>query len=128
MIRKLCTGALALLAADSALAERQINMPIGVTELSAETHQIHMIIFWWCVAIAVVYSCTPYITCVGLNIRFIQTKKDYTIFAPIFRYVVPLVLDPKVDAINITSKDGIVKIHVAISPPRNSYCYFVSTI
>jgi cytochrome c oxidase subunit 2 len=54
MTRKLCTGALALLASGSALADLQFNMPIGVTELSAETHQIHMIIFWWCVAIAVV--------------------------------------------------------------------------
>jgi cytochrome c oxidase subunit 2 len=54
MIRKLCTGALLLAASSNALAEWAINMPKGITELSAETHQIHMIIFWWCVAIAVV--------------------------------------------------------------------------
>jgi cytochrome c oxidase subunit 2 len=54
MIRKLCTGAVALLFAGTAFADWQLNMPVGVTELSAETHQIHMIIFWWCVAIAVV--------------------------------------------------------------------------
>jgi cytochrome c oxidase subunit 2 len=53
MIRKLCAGLL-LLAAGSASADWAINMPKGVTELSAETHEIHMIIFWWCVAIAVV--------------------------------------------------------------------------
>ena len=53
MIRLLCAG-LALLAAGSASADWAINMPKGVTELSAETHEIHMIIFWWCVAIAVV--------------------------------------------------------------------------
>lgn len=54
MIRKLCTGALAVLAAGEASADWALNMPKGVTELSAETHDIHMLIFWWCVAIAVV--------------------------------------------------------------------------
>ena len=54
MIRKLCTGAVLLFSAGSAMADWDFNMPVGVTELSAETHQIHMIIFWWCVAIAVV--------------------------------------------------------------------------
>jgi len=54
MIRKLCTGVLALLAVGPAFADLVINMPKGVTALSAETHEIHMVIFWWCVAIAVV--------------------------------------------------------------------------
>ena len=54
MIRILCTGALALLATGSAFADLAINMPKGVTELSVETYEIHMIIFWWCVAIAIV--------------------------------------------------------------------------
>ena len=53
MIRLLCAG-IALLAAGSASAEWALNMPRGVTELSAATYEIHMIIFWWCVAIAVV--------------------------------------------------------------------------
>lgn len=53
MIRFLCAG-LGLLAASSASADWTLNMPKGVTELSAATHEIHMIIFWWCVAIAVV--------------------------------------------------------------------------
>ncbi len=29
-------------------------MPRGVTELSAETYDLHMMVFWWCVAIGVV--------------------------------------------------------------------------
>jgi len=29
-------------------------MPRGVTEMSAETYDLHMMVFWWCVAIAVV--------------------------------------------------------------------------
>lgn len=54
MIRKMFTGVLALLAAGEASADWALNMPHGVTELSAETYDIHMVIFWWCVAIAVV--------------------------------------------------------------------------
>ncbi len=54
MIRKISAAVLALLVAGDVLADRAVNMPRGVTELSAETYQIHMIIFWWCVAIAVV--------------------------------------------------------------------------
>ena len=53
MIRLLGAG-FALLAAGSASADWALNMPRGVTELSAATYEIHMIIFWWCVAIAVV--------------------------------------------------------------------------
>ena len=54
MMQKISTAVIALLVAGDVFAERAINMPKGVTELSAETYQIHMIIFWWCVAIAVV--------------------------------------------------------------------------
>ena len=54
MIRRLCLGALALFAAGSASAEWALNMPRGITELSAETYELHMLVFWWCVAIGVV--------------------------------------------------------------------------
>lgn len=54
MMRKLSVGLLALLATGVARADWAINMPRGVTKLSAETYELHMIVFWWCVAIAVV--------------------------------------------------------------------------
>jgi cytochrome c oxidase subunit 2 len=54
MIRKLFTVAAALLLAGNAFADWALNMPKGVTELSAETYEIHMVVFWWCVGIAVV--------------------------------------------------------------------------
>ena len=54
MIRKLCAGVLTASMAGNAAADWAINMPQGITELSVETHEIHMLIFWWCVAIAVV--------------------------------------------------------------------------
>jgi cytochrome c oxidase subunit 2 len=54
MIRKLCLGALVLLGPAGARADWVLNMPKGVTALSAETYAIHMQVFWWCVAIAVI--------------------------------------------------------------------------
>ena len=35
-------------------AAHDLNMPVGVTELSKEIYALHMKIFWWCVAIAIV--------------------------------------------------------------------------
>ncbi len=37
-----------------ALAEKALNMPVGVTELSSKIYGLHMLILWVCVAIAVV--------------------------------------------------------------------------
>lgn len=54
MIRKLFLGLALLLAAGAASADWAINMPRGVTELSAETYRLHMQVFWWCVAIGIV--------------------------------------------------------------------------
>ncbi len=54
MMRKLFTGMAGIFLAGNAVADWGFNMPRGVTELSAETYEIHMVIFWWCVGIAVV--------------------------------------------------------------------------
>jgi cytochrome c oxidase subunit 2 len=54
MIRKPFLSALGLVWAGTASADFALNMPQGVTELSAETYDIHMMVFWWCVAIGVV--------------------------------------------------------------------------
>lgn len=43
-----------LLPAGAALAAWEVNMPVGVTEISREIHGLHMLIFWICVVIAVV--------------------------------------------------------------------------
>ncbi|HEY8539608.1 MAG TPA: cytochrome c oxidase subunit II [Steroidobacteraceae bacterium] len=40
--------------AASAFAAWELNMPVGITELSREIHGLHMLIFWICVLIAVV--------------------------------------------------------------------------
>ncbi|MDH4256845.1 MAG: cytochrome c oxidase subunit II [Gammaproteobacteria bacterium] len=54
MLRKLCLGIAGLFGAGSATADWALNMPQGVTELSAETYGLHMQVFYWCCAIAVV--------------------------------------------------------------------------
>ena len=49
-----------LLISRSAVAEdagrSSVNMPIGVTPISADIYGLHMDIFWWCVGIGVVKS------------------------------------------------------------------------
>ncbi len=54
MIRKSLLSLLALGFAGTANADWALNMPKGITKLSLETYNIHMMIFWWCVAIGVV--------------------------------------------------------------------------
>jgi len=53
-ILKYVAGAIATsLPASAALAAWELNMPVGVTELSRDIHGLHMLIFWICVLIAV---------------------------------------------------------------------------
>ena len=54
MIRKPILSLLGLSLAGRANADWAINMPKGITDLSLETYNLHMMVFWWCVAIAVV--------------------------------------------------------------------------
>ncbi len=53
MIGKTSAALLGISFATSASAEWALNMPRGVTELSAETFRLHMMVFWVCVAIGV---------------------------------------------------------------------------
>ena len=54
MMRKIAYGLAGLLTSATAFADWELNMPVGVTELSAETYSLHMMVFWWCVGIGVV--------------------------------------------------------------------------
>lgn len=54
MLKRLCAAVCGVLLAGPALADWALNMPEGITDLSAETYRLHMMVFWWCVAIAVV--------------------------------------------------------------------------
>ncbi|MFK7885736.1 MAG: cytochrome c oxidase subunit II [Gammaproteobacteria bacterium] len=46
--------AASLLAAPAALAEWELNMPRGVTQITNEVYDLHMLIFWICVVIGIV--------------------------------------------------------------------------
>ena len=52
-IGKYAAAALAGLLASPAFAAWELNMPVGVTDLSRDIHSLHMLIFWVCVIIAV---------------------------------------------------------------------------
>ncbi len=54
MIRNSFLSLLGLILASTANADWALNMPKGVTDLSLETYSLHMMVFWWCVAIGVV--------------------------------------------------------------------------
>src|SRR3974390_1867723 len=52
--RKVASVLVGLVAAGPASAyESSYNMPVGVTDISARVHGLHMLIFWICVMIAV---------------------------------------------------------------------------
>ena len=54
-IANLGVGAVGLLAAAAqANTSNGYNLPVGVSDLSVDIHHIHMQVFWWCVAIAIV--------------------------------------------------------------------------
>ena len=53
MLRKLALFLSGLALTCTANADWALNMPTGVTELSKETHDLHMLIFWVCVWIGV---------------------------------------------------------------------------
>ena len=53
MIRKSFLSLLGLVLASTANADWALNMPKGVTDLSVETYDLHMMVFWWCVVIGI---------------------------------------------------------------------------
>ncbi len=54
MIRNSFLSLLGLILAGTAEADWALNMPKGITELSLETYNLHMMVFWWCVAIGII--------------------------------------------------------------------------
>jgi cytochrome c oxidase subunit 2 len=49
----LCAGALSLLAAPAAQAAWTLNMTPGISKMSRAIYSLHMLMFWWCVGIAI---------------------------------------------------------------------------
>lgn len=53
ILKYAAAGIAACLPASAALAAWELNMPVGVTELSRDIHSLHMLVFWICVVIAI---------------------------------------------------------------------------
>ncbi|HEY5806893.1 MAG TPA: cytochrome c oxidase subunit II [Povalibacter sp.] len=86
--------AAACLPTGAALAAWELNMPVGVTELSRDIHWLHMLIFWICVIIAVaVFSVMIYSI-----VRFrhsqgaVSAKFDHSTKAEIVWTMIPVMI------------------------------------
>jgi cytochrome c oxidase subunit II len=94
MIRKTCLSVVGLLAAGTAGADWALNMPRGVTELSAETYNLHMQVLYWCSVIAVVvfgtmiYSLIRHRKSLGVT----PAKFSHSTTAEIIWTVIPIVI------------------------------------
>jgi cytochrome c oxidase subunit 2 len=77
-----------------ALAAWELNMPVGVTELSRRIHALHMLIFWVCVVIAVavfgamIYSIVKFRRSQGA----VPATFDHSTRAEIVWTVIPIVI------------------------------------
>lgn len=94
-----CARAIALAAALSGLpaaafAAWELNMPVGVTELSRRIHALHMLIFWVCVLIAfavfgaMIYSIVKFRRSQGA----VAANFDHSTRAEIVWTVIPIVI------------------------------------
>jgi cytochrome c oxidase subunit 2 len=94
MIRNVCLSVLGLTSAASAMADWEINMPVGVTELSAETYGLHMQVFYWCCAIglivfgAMLYSLVKHRKSVGAQ----AAGFSHSMTAEVLWTVIPIVI------------------------------------
>jgi len=87
--------AASMLLAAPAMAEWSLNMQQGVTELSHEAYRLHMLILWWCVAIAAVvfgamiYSLVKFRKSQGAKP---DTQMSHSTTAEIVWTVIPIVI------------------------------------
>jgi cytochrome c oxidase subunit 2 len=87
-------GIAGCLPASAALAAWEFNMPVGVTELSRDIHDLHMLIFWICVLIAIavfgimIYSLVKFRHSQGA----VPAKFDHSTRAEIVWTVIPIAI------------------------------------
>ena len=83
-----------LLTAGTASADWALNMPRGVTDLSAETYGLHMQVFYWCCVIAVlvfgamIYSLIKHRKSLGVE----PAKFSHSTTAEVIWTVIPIVI------------------------------------
>src|SRR5437868_15071930 len=94
ILKYAAAGMAALLPAGAALAAWDLNMPVGVTELSRDIHGLHMLIFWVCVIIAVavfsvmIYSLVKFRHSQGA----VPAKFDHSTKAEIVWTIIPVAI------------------------------------
>lgn len=83
---------IALLGSGSAWADWEVNMPVGVTDVSSKVFDLHMLIFWVCVAIAVpVFAAMIYCLVAFRNSKgAVAAKWSHSTTAEIVWTVVPV--------------------------------------
>jgi cytochrome c oxidase subunit 2 len=94
MLKRLCASIVGVLLAGPVLADWALNMPEGITDLSAETYRLHMMVFWWCVAIAVVtFGAMIYALIYHRKSRGVQPAKfSHSMKAEVAWTVIPIVI------------------------------------
>jgi len=94
LLKYVAAGIAACLPASAALAAWELNMPVGVTELSRDIHGLHMLIFWICVLIAaavfgmMIYSMVKFRHSQGA----VPAKFDHSTKAEIVWTVIPIAI------------------------------------
>jgi cytochrome c oxidase subunit 2 len=94
MIRKLFLGLLGVTWASVAAADWALNMPKGVTELSAETYDLHMMVFWVCVAIGVLVFGVMIVSLVQhrKSVGAVPAKFSHSMKAEVIWTVLPVII------------------------------------
>ncbi len=94
ILKYAAAGAAACVPTGAALAAWELNMPVGVTELSRDIHGLHMLIFWICVIIAVavfgmmIYSIIKFRHSQGA----VPAKFDHSTRAEIIWTIIPVAI------------------------------------
>lgn len=90
----LAASAATCLPAGAALAAWELNMPVGVTELSRDIHGLHMLVFWICVVIAIavfgmmIYSIVKFRHSEGA----VPAKFDHSTKAEVIWTIIPVAI------------------------------------
>ena len=94
MIRNLGLCLLGVFGTSNVRADWALNMPRGVTELSAETYALHMQVFWWCCAIAfLVFGAMIYSLVKHRKSRGVEPAKfSHSMTAEIIWTVIPIII------------------------------------
>ena len=99
----------------TAKADWALNMPKGVTDMSLETYNIHMMVLWWCVAIGVIvfgvmiFSLIKHRKSTGVE----AAKFSHNTTAEVIWTTIPVII---LVLISLPTADSLVKLEVSREP------------